>query len=172
MSKPLAESSSSDNDSYRMMSESDSSSDENDDNKPGSSWRDREALQPFTANESSKVGFSTLCSACHAFFGGKREEDTKYKHIRFLTTLRNTASRGCSLCTLLRAAVDRETANHYPATTLNLYLAIAGPDSKSSDAFKIWYYYRKGSKRPKYGSFVQGIKCINLVALRGQYSKR
>ncbi|KAL9117110.1 MAG: hypothetical protein Q9187_006358, partial [Circinaria calcarea] len=157
MAGALVDSSTSDNDSCRMMDGSDTSSDTSDDGGPHSCWLDTKALKPFPKDKAAKGSSSALCGACRSFFRGKREEDIKYKHIQFLATLRTTAGRGCHLCALIRNTIDRETANHYPANILSICLEIATAGSQ------IWYYYRKGSKRPKYGSFVQGIKTIKLV---------
>lgn len=171
MSEAIAESSTSDNDSCRLLDESDSSSDENNEIGPRLYWLDTEALKPFLKVEDVQSGFSALCRACHSFFRGRREADIKYKHIQFLATLRDTARRGCHLCALIRNTVDRETANHYPSNILDMHLEISRADPEKPDDSEIWYYYRKGSKRPKYGSFVQGLKTIKLVPCRCKHQK-
>ena len=161
------ESSSSDNDSYRMLSESDWSSDQDNTNSSHLAWLDQMALQPFHHLDMKKTGLSSLCGACHSFFGSKKKADIKYKHIRFLATLRDAARRGCHLCTLILGKVDRETANHYPAKVLSIHLEINRSFADNEVLYDIWYYYRKGSKRPRYGKFVQGIKVIRCVPREG-----
>lgn len=167
MSETLEESSTSDNDSFRMLSDSDSSSDIDCKDGTSSSWLDTEARKPFSNDDHTKNGFSSLCRACSSFFTGKREEEVKYKHIRFLATLKDTALRGCCLCTLINDTVDRETPNHYPAHILNLELEIGRVPSPDGEYMNLWYYYKKGSKRSKYGRFVQGIKVMNVVPCTG-----
>ena len=167
MSDAIVESSSSDNDSYRMLSDSDSSSGQDDSDASHSTWLDQEALQPFNYIETAETGLSVLCGACHSFFRGKKEVETKYKHIQLLTTLRDTARRGCRLCTMILGKVDRETANHFAADTLNIYLEIDTFPPNDDTRFDIFYYYRKGSKRRRYGNFVQGTKIIRFFPRRG-----
>ena len=170
MSAGLAESTSSDNDSYRMISESDSS-DASDEGTRHSPWLDKEALQPCVSDETTGKGFSTLCRACHAFFRGKREMEVKYKHILRLATLRDTASRGCCLCALIHQTVDRETVNHYPADIPKIYLELYDDEAGGMrHVVDIIYHYRCGSKRAKYGRFVHKIKGIRMPRLIGQYS--
>ena len=167
MSNQFEESSSSDNDSYRMLRESDCSSDQDEIDDSPSAWLDHEALKPFSQFDTRTNELSILCGACQSFFKGRKKAEIKYKHIQFLATLRDAAKRGCRLCALILGKVDRETANHYPADIPSIQLEIDKCSSEDESLFELWYYYRKGSKRPKYGKFVQGIKLIRFLPRKG-----
>ena len=49
-----------------------------------------------------------------------------YNHLRWLKTLRDTAERGCSLCTLISSKIDRPSKNCVPADDCKLQLEIRG----------------------------------------------
>ena len=165
MSK-VAESSTSDNDSCRMIDDSDSQSENENDASAASPWLHEEALKKLPS-ENTFSGSSILCGACRRFFTGYRSTEVRYKHIRLLATLRSTARRGCRLCIMISSKIDQETFNHYAAPILNIYFDICRPSSEMPGVLELWCHYQKGSKRPEYGSFVQGIKTIRLLPSRG-----
>ena len=61
-----------------------------------SSWQDELCLQPLK----SYPGFSQLCNLCIRVFL-EREKDKSKAHVELLSTLEESAKRGCRLCNLI-----------------------------------------------------------------------
>ena len=81
---------------------------------PKSLSPDKLCLQPMKYHP----GFSQLCNLCiQVFF--EREEDESRPHIEFLSTLEESAKRGCRLCNLISECFI-EHVQGKPITTLSL----------------------------------------------------
>ena len=86
------ESSSSDNDSLRMLDDTDRI--ENDDELD---WQDAESFGSFEDVE----GTSKLCHACRNFFSRYKQKEVRIKHVRFFSSLQHAAEHGCHLYALI-----------------------------------------------------------------------
>lgn len=145
------ESSSSDNDSLRMLEDTDLI-----ENEYELGWQDAESSRPFEDAD----GTSKLCHACRKFFSGYKHEEVRTKHLRLFSSLQHAAERGCHLCALIYYKVNRETKNHSPCEVLRLCFRLYKTDG---DFLILWYEFCRGSRRAKYGDVVWGTKQIYLV---------
>ena len=58
-------------------------------------WHDGDCSRPF--EEPNEVSSFRFCHACQSLFSGYKETEKNYKHFYRLSTLQNTAKRGCRL---------------------------------------------------------------------------
>ena len=155
-------SSSSDNDSFMKVDDSDLFEEYDD-----SVWHDEDCWRSF--EEPTGVSGSKLCPACQSLFSGCKETQKFYKHYYRLLALQRSAERGCQLCTLVRSKVDRETKNHGPSEVLRLTFVIYQADAKEGiTAFEIWFHFLRACQGARHGDVVWGIKTIDFVLSEGE----
>ena len=121
----------------------------------------------YANNESTEISSewgSALCTCCRSLFSGQREALKFYKHYYYLSTLKNTARRGCHLCKMVESRVDRETTGHLPSEVMKLtFQLLPSSIADPSMAFELWFHYLRACKNPEYGEVVWGIKIIDFL---------
>ena len=156
-------SSSSDNDSFMKVDTSELSEEYD-----ASVWHDEDCLNPF--EEPNGFSGSRLCHACQSLFSGYKETEKDYKHFYRLSTLQNTAKRGCQLCALVLSKVDRENQNHRPSEVMKLTFQMYQASSHNGEtAFEIWFHFLRLCKGAKSGDVVWGIKTIDFLLSKGKF---
>lgn len=154
------DSSSSDHDSIRMLSASDLYDEED-----LSLWHDQAALEPFRIS----TGMSQICNPCQNFFSEHTELQVLYRHFYHLSTLRDTAQRGCQLCILIRSKIDRETRTHSASDVLKLYFQVYPyKENGRIKHLSLWFHFLRVPKRAKYGDRIWGVKIIDLMFAHGR----
>ena len=156
-------SSSSDNDSFMKVANVELSEEYD-----ASVWHDGDCLRPFEAQ--NEISSSKFCHACQSLFSGYKETEKNYKHFYHLSTLQNTARRGCQLCALVLSKVERVNQNHRPSEIMKLTFQIYQASSQSGEtAFEIWFHFLRICKGAKCGNVVWGIKTIDFLLSKGKF---
>ena len=131
-------------------------------------WHDGDCLKPF--KEPNEVSSSRFCHACQSLFSGYKETEKNYKHFYRLSTLQNTAKRGCQLCALVLSKVERENQNHRPSEVMKLtFQMYQGSSHNGETAFEIWFHFLRICKGAKCGDVVWGIKTIDFHLSKGKF---
>ena len=128
-------------------------------------WRDEDCLRSF--EEPNEVSRSRFCHVGQSLFFGYKEIEKKYRHFYQLSTLQNTAKRGCQLCALFLSNINQ---NHRPSEVMKLTFQIYQASSQNGEiAFEMWFHFlriRKGAKR---GDVVWEIKTIDFLLSKDKF---